>query len=128
MRRLAAIAVALGLVAHSLAAPAAGGGLTSAPSGIDPRLRLEFEEGRTHRGKPEIRGFVYNDNGRAANNVHLVVETLDDSGQVIDRAPGFVFGIVPVFNRTAFDVPLRTTGASYRVTVTSFDWRDGGPS
>jgi len=37
-----------------------------------------------------------------------------------------VFGIVPVFNRTPFNVPLQTAGASYRLTVTSFEWRDTG--
>jgi hypothetical protein len=60
--------------------------------------------------------------------VRLLVETLDESGRVVGSAYGYVFGVVPSFNRTAFDVPLKTTGASYRITVTSFDWKDGGPS
>ena len=67
----------------------------------------------------------YNDYGRPANNVRLLVETLDGSGRVIDRAFGFVRGIVPVFNRSYWVVPVKTPGASYRVTVTSFEWRDG---
>ena len=97
----------------------------SSPSGIDPRLRFEYEVGRWH-GQPEIQGYIYNDYGRPANNVRMIVETLDESGKVVGRAYGFVVGIVPVFNRTPFNVPLKATGASYRLTVTSFEWRDGG--
>jgi hypothetical protein len=98
----------------------------SSPSGIDPRLRFEYEVGRTRHGQPEIQGYIYNDFGFPANNVRMIVETLDDSGKVVARAYGYVFGSVPAFNRTPFNVPLQTAGASYRLTVTSFDWRGGG--
>ena len=54
----------------------------SSPSGIDPRLRFEYEVGRTRQGKPEIQGYIYNDYARPANNVRMIVETLDESGQV----------------------------------------------
>jgi hypothetical protein len=47
-------------------------------------------------------------------------------GAVIGCARGFVFGIVPGFNRAPFNVPLATTGATYRLTVTQFEWRDLG--
>jgi hypothetical protein len=104
---------------------AAAGQLIKAPSGIDPRLRLEYEVTRTITGHPEISGYIYNDYMRAANNVQLLIETLDASGQVIDRRYGFVVGVVPGFSRTPFDVLLKTAGAGYRVTVTSFDWLDG---
>jgi hypothetical protein len=100
----------------------------SSPSGIDSRIRLEYEIGRTRSGAPEIQGFVYNDYARPANNVRLLVESLDEQGQVIGRSYGYVFGIVPTFNRTPFNVRVGTPGASYRITVTSFEWRDGGPA
>ena len=118
------IAAALALVL----AAAGGAGTVSAPSGIDPRLRLEWEVGRMRNGRVEIQGYVYNDYMRSANNVRLLVETLDDQGRVIASAYGYVFGVVPSFNRTPFDVAIKTEGPSYRVTVTQFDWRDGGPS
>jgi hypothetical protein len=37
-----------------------------------------------------------------------------------------VQGVVQFNDRVYFEVPLKATGASYRVTVTSFDWKGGG--
>jgi hypothetical protein len=98
----------------------------SSPSGLDSRLRFEWDVRQTRANCLEIQGYIYNDYMRAANNVRLLVETLDANGQVVDRTYGFVFGIVPVLSRAPFDVPLKRAGASYRITVTSFEWRDGG--
>jgi hypothetical protein len=89
------------------------------------RLRFEWEAGQSRSGRPVITGYLYNDYGRAANNVRLLVGTLDCSGRVVDRAYGFVHGIEPVFGRSYFVVPLKTAGAGYRITVTSYEWRDG---
>ena len=111
-----------------LAALIAGSGAeaVSSPSGIDPRLRLEYEVVESKGGRLQAQGYIYNDYGRVANAVKLLVESLDSSGQVVARAIGFVHGQVPVLNRSYFDVPVKVPGASYRITVTSFDWRDGG--
>ena len=97
----------------------------SATSSVDARLRLDWEAG-TRRGRPVIQGYVYNDYLRPASNVQLVVETLDASGAVIARNIGFVRGVVPFNDRTYFEVPLKTVGASYRVSITGFDWKDVG--
>lgn len=96
------------------------------PQGIDSRLRLDWEAATKRGGKPVIQGYLYNDNGRAAGDVHLLVETLDASGAVIARTIGFVQGVVQFNDRIYFEVALKTPGASYRVTVTSFDWKGGG--
>jgi len=122
MNLIRVIVVALAL---AVAWPGAGEAVSS-PSGIDSRLRLEWEPGASKSGRPKVTGYIYNDYMRPAVGVRLLVETLDASGQVIDRAYGFVFGVVPVFNRTYFDVALKTAGASYRITVTAYEWRDGG--
>lgn len=98
----------------------------SAPSGIDSRLRLDWEPGTRRGGKPVIQGYVYNDYGRPASDVHLLVETLDGSGAVIARTIGFVQGTIQFNDRIYFEVRLKAPGASYRVTVTSFDWKGGG--
>ena len=98
----------------------------SAPSGIDSRIRLDWDAATRRGGKPVIQGYVYNDYGRPASDVHLLVETLDASGAVTARTIGFVVGTIQFNDRVYFEVPLKVTGASYRVTVTSFDWKGGG--
>jgi hypothetical protein len=98
----------------------------SATSSVDARIRLDWEVG-TRYGRPVIQGYVYNDSIRAASNVQVLVETLDASGAVIARDVGFVRGAVAVNDRTYFEVPIKTPGASYRVSVTGFAWtHDGG--
>src|SRR5258707_4726936 len=96
----------------------------SATSSVDSRIRLDWEVGARH-GRPVIQGYVYNDYLRAAYNVQLLVETLDASGTVIARGVGFVRGIVPFNDRTYFEVLRKMPGASYLVSVTGFDWKDG---
>jgi hypothetical protein len=116
-------AVLLALWPITTPAPVAA---VSAPSGIDSRIRLDWEAGTRRGGKPAIQGYVYNDYGRPATDVHLLVETLDASGAVIAKTIGFVQGVVQFNDRVYFEVPLKAPGASYRVTVTSFDWKGGG--
>jgi hypothetical protein len=99
---------------------------TISPSGIDTRLRLDWEIGQSRGGRPEIQGYVINDYMRAAVNVRLLVESLDDNGQAIGQAYGFVVGGVPALSRAPFVVPLETAGSSYRIRVTDFIWKDGG--
>jgi len=118
-----AMAAILALGPLGTPAPAAA---VSVPSGIDARIRLDWEAGTRRGGKPVIQGYVYNDYGRPAADVHLLVETLDASGAVVGRTIGFVQGVVQFNDRVYFEVPLKAAGASYRVTVTSFDWKGGG--
>lgn len=117
-----AIATGLMLGGPGAGAPAAA---VTVPSGIDARIRLDWEAGVT-RGTPVVRGYVINDYGRPAADVRLLVESLDGTGAVVGRAIGFVPGVVQFKDRAYFEVPIRTPGASYRVTVTSLDWRAGG--
>jgi hypothetical protein len=117
---------ALLALALSLTASLAWGAMTSSPSGIDSRLRLEWEASRSPAGRPMIAGYLYNDYRRAATNVVLLVETLDAAGQVTGRTIGLLPSLVPVSGRTYFTVPLRTGGAGYRLSVTSFEWYAGG--
>jgi hypothetical protein len=99
---------------------------TISPSGIDARLRLDWEVGQTRAGRPEVQGYVINDYMRPAMSVGLLVETLDSNGQVTDRAHGFVVGAVPALSRAPFIVALKTGGESYRISITGFTWKDGG--
>lgn len=124
MKRLLLVTMAvLALAAGSPVQPVAA---LSATSSVDARIRLDWEVGTTRGGRPVIQGYVYNDYGRPASDVQLLVETLDAAGAVIGRTVGFVRGVVQLNDRTYFEVPIKVTGASYRVSVTGFDWRGGG--
>jgi len=117
--------IILGAVLLSLAGTH-GALATISPSGSDARLRLDWEVGQTRGGRPEIQGYAINDYMRPAMNVGLLVETLDSTGQVTDRGYGFVVGAVPALSRAPFVVPLKTAGASYRISITTFTWKEGG--
>jgi len=120
---LLATMVLLALGAGSPVRPAAALG---AASTVDPRIRLDWEVRIGRGGRAVIEGYVYNDYGRPASEVQLLVETLDASGAVIARDIGFVRGVVQFNDRAYFEVPLKVTGASYRVSVTSLNWKGGG--
>ncbi len=109
-----------------IGATVAWAAMTSSPSGIDDRLRFEWQASQSRGGRPVIVGYLYNDYKRVANNVILLVETLDVSGQVTQRTISLLPSIVPAFGRTYFEVPLKAAGTSYRITVTSFEWYAGG--
>jgi hypothetical protein len=106
--------------------PTAPAGALSATSSVDSRLRLDWEVGTRHGGRPVIQGYLYNDYLRSAAEVHLLVESLDASGAVTSRQVGFVRGVIPFKDRGYFEVPIKTAGASYRVSITAFDWKDCG--
>jgi hypothetical protein len=125
MNRTEILLFATMLILSVVLSPSGPGAALSATSTVDARIRLDWEVG-TRRGRPVIQGYVYNDYLRAAYNVQLLVETLDASGTVIVRGVGFVRGIVPFNDRAYFEVPLKMPGASYRVSVTGFDWKDLG--
>jgi hypothetical protein len=106
--------------------PTAPAGALPATSSVDSRLRLDWEVGTRHGGRPVIQGYIYNDYLRAAAEVQLLVEALDASGAVVSRDVGFVRGAVLFKDRAYFEVPIKTAGASYRVSITAFDWKDCG--
>jgi hypothetical protein len=120
-RSVALLALAVMLGAHS-----AGAAMVSAPSGIDGRLRFEWAVSQSPSGRPVIAGYLYNDYMLAANNVILLIETLDASGQVVERAIRILPDSVPVLGRTYFAIPLKAAGTNYRISVTSFQWLRGG--
>src|SRR5207302_11005163 len=66
------IVLLVAILAVSLAAERAAAVIS--PSGIDPRLRLDWEAGQRRDGRPVISGYIYNDYMRAANNVRFLAE------------------------------------------------------
>jgi hypothetical protein len=88
-------------------------------------LRVDFAAD-SKGGRPRLAGYVYNTWDKWAFDVRLLVEVLDDAGQVVGSRPVSVYGKVPPGGRSYWEAPLTATGASYRVTVQSADWRTFG--
>jgi hypothetical protein len=117
---------ALVILALADARPTAPAGALGAAASVDSRLRLDWELGARHGGRPVIQGYLYNDYLRSAAEVQLLVETLDAAGGVTARQVAFVRGVTPFKDRTNFAVPVKTAGAAYRVSIPAFDWKDCG--
>ncbi len=93
-------------------------------SGQTLGLRVEWQARPAASGST-IAGYVYNDNPTSVHQVRLRLEGLDDAGSVVSTSTGYVFGIVPAFNRTYFEAPA-PAASSYRVSVSLFQWFKGG--
>jgi len=89
-------------------------------------LRVDGIAQEVKRGKPRLTGYLNNPRDLWATRVLLQVETLDDARRVIGSTLAPVYGDVPPRNRSYFDVALAATGANYRVTVRTVDWRGYG--
>ena|SRR5436309_183197 len=124
--RVAKIMIAGGIAGLVLAVGAAETRAASASSvggaAYDSKLSLDWQPGQTRSGKPLITGYVNTTRGMSGYcNIRLLVETLDAQGQVIGQAQGEALGSVLSRGRLYFEVPIQTTGASYRVRVLSWD-------
>jgi hypothetical protein len=119
MKRALCVAALVQSLAVGLVAAQTG------PSVTDSGLRLEWDARAAQDGGTLISGYIYNDNRRPAIKVRLLAEALDGTDRVIDRAVGFVVGAVPVSGRSYWVVPLKASGARYRVTVTFFELKEG---
>jgi hypothetical protein len=110
-RRAAFIAAALLILLAAVAHAQMGAG----------RFRVEVHAGQSKKGGPMVWGYLSNDGGGGVGNPRLLVETLDAQGQVIGQAQGKALGSLLARDRLYFEVPIQTTGASYRVRVLSWD-------
>lgn len=124
VQRLSAAVVAIVALASAWPVPPAGA--LGATATVDPRLRLDWQVGTSRGGKPVIAGYVYNDYVRSAGDVRILVEAVDASGGTVARDVGFVPGVVPLRDRAYFEVPVRHPGATYRVSIVAYEWRDCG--
>ena len=85
------------------------------------RFRIDARATLSKKGTAVYSGYIYNDGGGGVANVRLLIETLDAEGKVIGEAQGTALGNMLGRDRLYFEVPLRATGASYRVRVLSWD-------
>ena len=112
--RLTALGAGLALL---LGIPA----VTAAVSATPPsELRIEWEQ-VIRGGRTIVRGYVYNEHQMRAENVRLRIEQLDADARPILTRTIYVFGTIPNRDRGYFEAGVPTAGATYRVTVESFD-------
>jgi len=107
-RMLALGALALGLTA------------TPRPAGAQ-EFSVRWEPQQLADRATALKGYVDNRTQLRVTNVRLRVEALDGAGQVVGQSLGWVLGDVPGGGRGYFTVPLEATGATYRVSVVSYD-------
>jgi hypothetical protein len=105
---------------------AAGGAtaLAQTAGDADRFFGLEWTGGE-RRGRPNVNGYVVNNYRMRAANMRLLVDTLDAGGKTVDTTSGSIAD-VPPGGRVYFEVPVRQKATRYRVTITGWDWREGG--
>jgi hypothetical protein len=91
----------------------------------DQMFHVEWTVAAAPDGQSEITGYVYNDEGEAADNVELRIIALDAAGQPVDSVVRPVRGEVPGLGRAYFEARV-PAGASFRVQVASFELESGG--
>src|SRR5262245_39439992 len=73
-------------------------------------------------------GEIRNTSNTPAGHVVLMAEGLDESGRVVSRARGYVFGNVPSRGSSTFEIRMNASGSEkrYRVQIESFEFLSGG--
>jgi len=90
----------------------------------DRYFGLEWTGGE-RRGGPNVNGYIVNQYRVRAINLRLLVESLDASGKSVAMTSSSVSD-VPAGSRVYFEVPIKQKAPRYRVTITSWEWREGG--
>ncbi len=126
-----------GSLITGVALAALGIGLTAAVPGVgvetasaqdqahqtlaDPVFRVDFTAEPDGHGTTRITGYVYNDHGRAADQIRLRITALDLSGVTLASYVEPVLETVPALGRAFIDIKVPDEGIVYRVTVESWD-------
>ena len=84
------------------------------------QFRFEYEQTQSPRGRA-VQGWVYNGLPWRVTNVRLRVDCVDANGAVIGSGTGWVLGDVSAGGHGFFYVSVSSPGATYRVSVQSFD-------
>jgi hypothetical protein len=92
--------------------------------GAERFFQVEWEAG-LRAGHPVVSGYLENTFGIVAIRLRLLVESLDQSGQVIERTIDWVPGDVTPGSRYYFEVAVPRAAPAYRVIVLSWDWKHG---
>src|SRR5262245_10946099 len=83
-------------------------------------FKVEVSPQPVPRGGWAVEGYVNSTHPYRVNSVRVRVDVLDESGQVIHQAYGWVPGDIPAGGRAYFFVSVPQRGAAYRAQVLSF--------
>ncbi len=72
-------------------------------------------------GRPAVEGYIHNERYVWLSDVRVRVEVLNADGIAVEEASGWVVGNIRPGGRGYFAVAVKRLGASYRVSVVSFD-------
>ena len=78
------------------------------------------------RGRPVVHGHIRNTWGFAATNVRLLVEGVNDRGEVLGQTIGWLGTQLTPGTTAPFEVPIDGQAPSHRVSVFAFDWLQRG--
>jgi len=124
--KLVAVVTALALLVVTGTALAAT--LYPLTSGWEFYFKLEWQGG-DRNGNPVVYGKILNDWGMAATNIRLLVDSLDDKGEITDQRVAWLGSQLTPGMRAYFEVRVPAAAPSYRVSVFAFDWiQMGGPT
>ena len=84
----------------------------------------------TYQGRPVVYGHVRNEWGVTAANARLLVEGIDEQGQIASQTIGWLGTQLTPGTTATFEVPVTARAPQYRVSVFAFDWvqRGRGPN
>lgn len=88
--------------------------------GWEQIFKLDWQSGDL-RERPMVWGYINNDSPYAVTRIQLLVDALDDAGQVVGQRVGWVTGSMGAFSRRYFELPAPQAAARYRVRVFAFD-------
>jgi hypothetical protein len=109
--------VSVALLALALAGCARPG---DGPASNTPQFRLDWVSTSAPQGAI-VRGQLQNGHAVPARDIHLLVEGLDASGNVVITTTSVLRRIVLAGDRAPFDVLVPGVADHFRVTVVSFD-------
>jgi hypothetical protein len=112
------LGIALGVAVPSLAVGAEL--LRPMIVGWERYFKITWSVAERH-GRPVIEGRLTNDYGSGATRIQLLVEGLDQSGQILSQQVSWFGRTLGPFDTSYFEVPVREPAPAYRVSVFAWD-------
>lgn len=115
---IVAVAIAIGVAAprHTAAAKV----LEPLVPGWERIFKLDWEL-EEKRGRPVVNGYVVNDSPYELAGVRLLVEGLDEQGNIASQRLTWVPGDLTPFSRRYFEAPAPGRHPKYQVRVFAYD-------